>query len=793
MAPNSPGPPIIIQPGIVFEFPTDEVLTLLDTLTNLLQQSSQLFNLLQDNILHPKETEVAILCITVIHNNIKTISHQISSLLPRSLQHMINKAPRLLTPILLDIKSTHTRAWQHLSYPHTTPNRILIYKVLQSIHQVITYITTYQLPPEPDLPPHRPAYPSIETQVIHRPIKILDPQILALKQNYYYVLTPDPIGMTIAQESNMDTTSSNGGSSPTRSVTTTAVTVEHSLEAIANVIQELEMDDPPSQPTAGFVTPTTAQTKSFTYCHRFAIYRRNTGTQTTGNPSQQLALFKSFAKCLKSIDHSSQILPVRSDKNIYPLSTSDQILQLEAIGLTNYFRPYRQNRKTLSGDFNIATKLTFEELQDNKGFQTWLHQHGYNIIKSSCQTADMVRIGFLTRVRTFTYRDDMHAYISSFPKFRDDPFYFRIYFDTFISGGKGNAAHVMMIDVDRPSIDKAMLFFQQHYNGDQANSPNDLTYMFFPLLRKSYTDEERNRIIADHTHYTEKDSVVALRGLQDLETVITLHNGMNTTIRKLLLSIPAVGTTTGQLFVQIEKQSTTDWLLCCFHSQDSAKVTVRLNQLEDIIKKVVHQDSHGNLFVSDHTISFNGQVAPVPRGRARMPRYEVPSVTNVYANESLQRLYQPTPKRLATELDPMDKQDQPGTATPIGRHVPTQIQPTYASVAHVTPTHQLHHGLAQIQTPNTNYEALVHQLQVDSQAHGKGIIELQHCCQNLLGTTDKLEKGMEQMNNNINARFNQLFQALAGNPTTSNLPDSPVLRQQKIARGDATQTEHWLG
>jgi len=193
MAPNSPGPPIIIQPGIVFEFPTDEVLTLLDTLTNLLQQSSQLFNLLQDNILHPKETEVAILCITVIHNNIKTISHQISSLLPRSLQHMINKAPRLLTPILLDIKSTHTRAWQHLSYPHTTPNRILIYKVLQSIHQVITYITTYQLPPEPDLPPRRPAYPSIETQVIHRPIKILDPQILALKQNYYYVLTPDPI------------------------------------------------------------------------------------------------------------------------------------------------------------------------------------------------------------------------------------------------------------------------------------------------------------------------------------------------------------------------------------------------------------------------------------------------------------------------------------------------------------------------------------------------------------------------------------------------------------------------
>jgi hypothetical protein len=311
MPPNSPGPPEITQQGITFEFPTDEVFSLLDILTNLLQQSSQLFNLLQDNILHPNESEVAILCITVIHKNIKTISHQIGSLLPRSLQHMIHKAPRVLATILHDIEITHTRAWQHLSYPHTTSNRILIYKVLQSIQQVITYITSYQFPPEPDLPPHRPAYPSINTQVIHRPITILDPQILALRQNYYYVLSPEPIEMTTFQESNMDTASSNGVSSPTRSVATTVVTVEHSLEAIANVIQELEMDDPPSQPVGGFVTPTIVQTKSSTYCHRFAIYRRNTGAQPTGNPSQQLALFKSFAKCLKSIDHSSQILPVK--------------------------------------------------------------------------------------------------------------------------------------------------------------------------------------------------------------------------------------------------------------------------------------------------------------------------------------------------------------------------------------------------------------------------------------------------------------------------------------------------
>jgi hypothetical protein len=183
----------------------------------------------------------------------------------------------------------------------------------------------------------------------------------------------------------------------------------------------------------------------------------------------------------------------------------------------------------------------------------------------------------------FTYWDDLHAYIASKKKFQADPFYFRIYFDTFIAGGKGKMAHVLMIDVDRPSIDKALIFFQSEYNGEAPNSPNDIPYMFSPLLHKSYMDDERNRIITDHAHFTGRDSVVALRGLQDLETVIALHNGVHTTIRRLLLSIPAAGATTGHLFIQIEKQSMNDWLLCCFHSADAAKVTFRLSLLEDIL------------------------------------------------------------------------------------------------------------------------------------------------------------------------------------------------------------------
>ena len=267
MPPNSPGLMAFTQPKITFDFPTDETISLLDILTSLLQQSSQLFNLLQDNILSPNEVEVAVLWITTIHNNIKNISHQTGILLPTSLQPITNKAPQVVTDILRTIESKHTDVWRHLSYPHTTQNRILIYNILHSIQKLITYIASYQLPPVSELPPHKPNYPSIVTQVIHRPIDILDPHILALRQNDYYVLTPEPTDMTSNNEANMETASNLGVSSPTRSVTTTAVTVEHSLEAIENVIQEMEMDDPPSQPVLGFVTPTIVQTKSSTYCH----------------------------------------------------------------------------------------------------------------------------------------------------------------------------------------------------------------------------------------------------------------------------------------------------------------------------------------------------------------------------------------------------------------------------------------------------------------------------------------------------------------------------------------------
>ena len=99
------------------------------------------------------------------------------------------------------------------------------------------------------------------------------------------------------------------------------------------------------------------------------------------------------------------------------------------------------------------------------------------------------------------------------------------------------------------------------------------------------------KIVMDHEHHLGNDSVVTLQGLKPLKTIIELNNGTHTTIRNLLLSIPATGTQMNKLFVQVERQANNNWLLCCFYTQDAAKVTICLGQPEDCLKKYIRVTS----------------------------------------------------------------------------------------------------------------------------------------------------------------------------------------------------------
>jgi hypothetical protein len=142
----------------------------------------------------------------------------------------------------------------------------------------------------------------------------------------------------------------------------------------------------------------------------------------------------------------------------------------------------------------------------------------------------MVWIGFLSRVRGLTYRDDLSKYIMDTNAWKNSQFSFRLYFDTLSAGIKGKQTYVLMIDVDRPNIEKGIQVFQELFDGDLPSSPNKIAYLFFPLFKKTYTEEERKSIIEDNDVHTENINVLALAGLQDLESLITLAQGTQITV-----------------------------------------------------------------------------------------------------------------------------------------------------------------------------------------------------------------------------------------------------------------------
>jgi hypothetical protein len=256
-------------------------------------------------------------------------------------------------------------------------------------------------------------------------------------------MTPLPDDDELQQEAK-DDPKSPSANSPSPAKKPAMITVESSIETLTDLLENMEEDELPvqSQSTEQALEQE-AQTKPSYYKHRFSNYRKSFSTTYPAATLSQLTLFKTFCKCLKSIDNQIQILPLRNDIT----------------------------KKTLSGDFYIGTKYTFKELIANSNLLTWFMQNGYNITLNGCQSSDMVRIGLLMRVRGFTYRDDLRNYILESNQWKNNQFHFRLYFDSFSSNSKGSFTYVLMLDVDRPSIETGMKFFQEFFDGDAKNSP----------------------------------------------------------------------------------------------------------------------------------------------------------------------------------------------------------------------------------------------------------------------------------------------------------------------------------
>jgi hypothetical protein len=698
-------------------------------------------------------------------NTSKTEQNIILKLLQSTNSHMLlninitkhNRYTSYPTDYILKLTQYQENLWKNLTHTlYSTKVRHNIFLFLTYLDQFQTLIIKNTETTPFFSQPKKTSSPSVFVQVVKEPTTIIDPYESSLAKNYYFVLSSSLPSEEMEDITNAQTPASSPSAKLGAKKTT--VTAEDSIETITDLLAEMEEDELPvqTQTEAEEFQPAT-QVQPTYFNHRFAIYRKSSTPYVSNAPSQ-LNLFKSFCKNLKSIDPQVQILPMRNDRQIHPLSTTDQINNVDEIGIPNFFKPYKRTKKTLSGDFHIGTKLTFEELKTNTNFTTWFHMNGYNVMLNSCQTSDMVRIGFLNRVRTFTYRDDLKTHIMQSGQWKENQFHFRLYFDSFSTNAKGSLTYVLMIDVDRPSIDAGMKFFQTFFNGDQQNSPNKLSYLFFPLFRKNYSDDERKTIIQDNDHHTEGVSVVALAGLQDLNGVVELNQGIKISIRHLLLAVPAQGTSTGKLFVQVERQPTNHWLLCCFHTVDATKVTLRLGVLEALLKRYVKTEDYGKLFSSDDwTLKFNGHAAPIKKGKNQRLVQEVPESTMQYAMSALKKLHTPAPKRLAVEFEPQStgtsESTTPASVTPVTRPPSTMVPPIS-----LTGGNRIESVESTLLNQNTR------------------LLNLEECCAKLATSTKNLENQLVSMNENIFTKMQEMANAI------NSLNSSPKRRNPKVLK-----------
>jgi hypothetical protein len=253
--------------------------------------------------------------------------------------------------------------------------------------------------------------PSIVHQVSFTEITV-DPYLRALQQNYYYPLSyltmPDSTPMHIDDAPSPDSKISSPRM-PTIQATNLqkkkAITVEDSMDVISELISEIQSTDkldlnlPPHSPQA---PKPTEETKTL----RFSLARTRMASPTTNF----LPLLKRFLNCLLSTS-STHLLPIRNDTQLPPLKTSSQINELSATGAKLFFKASKPSSGNIAGDFHVSTPLPFEELCSAPKISSWLQLHGYYMVKCECQSSDMVKIGFLSRVRPFLWREDLRDMI----------------------------------------------------------------------------------------------------------------------------------------------------------------------------------------------------------------------------------------------------------------------------------------------------------------------------------------------------------------------------------------------
>jgi hypothetical protein len=171
----------------------------------------------------------------------------------------------------------------------------------------------------------------------------------------------------------------------------------------------------------------------------------------------------------------------------------------------------------------------------------------------------------------------------------------------------------------------------------------------------------------------------------------------------------------------------------------------------------VKADNLPNLFqTEDFLIKFNGQAAPLKKGKSKYIFQEVPAETASYATRAMGKLITSSQKRVAIEIE--------DEGTPSPTFVPT----VHPMVTHQQRTQSNLSMQGNSSTPNNTFQKeLLNQ--------NDRLSRLEECCGLLAQSTKNLETQFMLMHDSVNAEFQEMTTAI----NNINDPNRRSNKQQK--------------
>lgn len=273
-------------------------------------------------------------------------------------------------------------------------------------------------------------------------------------------------------------------------------------------------------------------------------------------------------------------------------------------------------------------------------------------------------------------------------------------------------------------------------------SPCGISYPFFTLYQNQLSDGERFTIIQDINLHIGDVDIVHLYGFQDIETMVTLKQNVKIKLGKLLLAL-YTNQTNNRLFLQVEKETDPEAIVCVFNKVDKETVMANIPFLSTYIKQCVIDTDLEKIFsYDDFSISFPAKTIPVKVGNLQVNTRPIPQDVQEHTARVLNLMESPKEKWVSSPSFSLVT-----SATYTSSHASIQASSFHwpFTSPSITPANT---GLAMSSSIETRFQQLKNHLD-ESTTRMDSIQNL--CCQ-IKGNNDMIVGQLHQLTSDLQAQ-----------------------------------------